>query len=354
MTDRRKVIKDLYPQHLRENKDFNIFIELSAEELGLVGDYIEIFNNLGVLAKVPDKYLKDLSDLVAYPFSETHDYSLQREAIKRIFTGYKERGTEESILKAADYSVADDWVAGDIFLTKDNIPDRTANVIYTNTKVFRHNKSDHSGSDRYQDKAKWRNGVLVIRVSHLTDRVREAIKTVIPAGIKYYFELDVSMGGGDGENGSITYGEVNVFEDNLFNNEIMIKNFIEGLTHSVNTPGRNYRSGRQLLYMGEEYELMSGVSFLGQNIINDISKIEVELEMNKSYRGLPKRSENTSRRSGRYAMSGTYTREIDMLSEVYEIYPSVKIYDVVEVKDKKVGDLIKNYNAPIEIEKERR
>ena len=187
-----------------------------------------------------------------------------REAIKRIFSAYEERGTEESILKAADYSISDDWVAGDIFLTKDKVPPRAAIIEYPGRKLFRHSISKFSGPDKYADSSRWRNGVIIIKVDSLNNKVREAIKTVVPAGVRYYFDLYFSMGS-EGE-GSGQYGEVS-FHSDIVNDyyaivyDMVIDISLANMKVFSSRPG-GLLSGKQTLFMAWEIEKHLNASFV--------------------------------------------------------------------------------------------
>lgn len=245
--DRRQVIRGLFPAHLQENRDFSVFINMTVEELGLVGDYVEMFSFLGSVDKAPNQFVKYLSDIVGFPYSDSRDDDLQREAIKRIFDAYSQRGTEESILKTVDYAKSFDWVAGDIFCKKDNIPKRYATVVYAGKNVFRHCISKFSGKDKFQDSKRWREGVIIINSNEINDNVRQALKQVIPAGVRYYFETN-SESGGDGELGVVSYGNWNLLSGGAVDYNIPVKDYYNKAIFSSAVVGPRLRSGKQVIY----------------------------------------------------------------------------------------------------------
>lgn len=361
--DRRQVIRGLFPQHLQENIDFNIFIDMTAEELGQVADYIELFSALGAVDSTPERFLKDLSHTIGYDYTESQDADLQREAIKRIFSVYEQRGTEESILKTADYAKSFDWVGGDIFLTKNDVPIRYAKIFYPNRHLFRHSMSDHSGADKYSDAKRWREGVVILRLDIINKRVRDAVREVIPAGVKYFFDIYAEIYG-DGAYGEIQFKEWIVEDGQSIYYNIPIDDTGEMLVYSGGTRGRRLRSGRQLMFDFTELDYLSGTSFIADRALPDLSEsfapllqsirhlinyIIEGIDDRQHHKGLPIRSELSGKRSGKYEMSGTRTGEVSSIFEIQTLVPNDLLYNVGEVKDKTIHGLLKHYVPSIEV-----
>lgn len=185
--DRREIIRLYFPDFLYEESDFKIFIDLTCEELGLDSDYIELFPNIISCINSPEQFLPYLS--IFYDYRDDKDTEAQREIIKRILKYYKERGTVKSILETADFGFSDDWVGSTLFINKDSIPDRIATIDYPAERIFRHSISKRSGNHKYPDKDRYRDGVIVIVLKYVNDRIKEKMKSVMPAGIKYVFDI---------------------------------------------------------------------------------------------------------------------------------------------------------------------
>ena len=76
--DRRQVINRLFPDHLRFNEDYRVWIDALSNELGIVADYIEMFSNLSSISKTPAEFVQDLATLVGYAYRDSDDDGLQR------------------------------------------------------------------------------------------------------------------------------------------------------------------------------------------------------------------------------------------------------------------------------------
>lgn len=355
--DRRKVFKSLFSEY-NKTTDFELWIDTICEEFGIVADYIQMFEDLGSIDRTPAEFIQDLADLVAYSYLDSEDPEAQREIVKRIFSVYHERGTEASIIQAAKRSPDPDWIGGDLTLYKGPLKEETASVFYPSKHVFTHCVSAHSGEDAFQDAARWREGVIIIRLSVLNDRVREAIKKVIPAGLRYYFDIVVS--GSEGDLDIVSFGEYIVNTDYLiqyyFKTDILES---DALIFSDNKTGhsiKGYLSGRQVMFDYYEIEYIKSTTFLPwgdpDNIPNDINHQIPDIEYTRDYYGLPLRSVNAIR-SGKYGFSGHYTGLIDGMSEVQEILPTDRLYNVYIVEDLKYNGFRKFDSPEFEVQIEK-
>ena len=111
---------------------------------------------------------------------------------------YRRRGTDDSIVMAATYGSNEKWIADHLFLPDAEKDAVKAELIYPVEHIFRHNISTFSGTDRYADSTRWRDGTLIIKLTYVDDKIRKAISKVVPAGIKIYFDIE-SPFQGDGK-----------------------------------------------------------------------------------------------------------------------------------------------------------
>lgn len=344
--DSRTVIKTLFSPVLLENEDFPIVVDALSEEMGLVSDYTELFPTIINVDKTPEKFIQDIAHLVSYPYQSGKDHEAQREIVKRYLEVYRQRGTTTSIEGAADFAQSKDWVGGSLFISKEGIPERFAKAYYPSSNIFRHNVSTFSGKDAFQDNLFYRNGVLVINVSYLDDHIKEEVRKLIPAGIKYYFIIINYTGSSEGsDNGEVSFGEYTVADTTSLSSYITIKDHIvDTNVFSLKAKGRRYRSGRKLLYNNYERGILQEASFLPQNygiyldntdssdIVNEGTSIR-PFEARKTHKGFALRSTSSSRRSGKYSMSGTRTGEIGIIYTPYSLDPFDMFSDVSLVSD---------------------
>ena len=90
--DRSEIIRQYFPDFIRENKEFRVLIDSVAKEMGMVGDYTQLFSDLSKLDKMPKRFLENFADQVGYTYTEGEDPEVQREIFKRIFSYWRERG----------------------------------------------------------------------------------------------------------------------------------------------------------------------------------------------------------------------------------------------------------------------
>lgn len=192
--DRRKVMQHYFPEFLANNKDFVIYINLLADKMGLVTDYIELFNRLTDIDRTPEKFLKDLSQLVGYNFIDEVDPKIQREIIQRIFNKYRARGTEQSIIDMAVHGDNEGYIGGDLYLPGYYKDEGTAVLVFPREHLFTWDKSRWSGTDVFPDSNYNQDGILEIRVTHISDKIKERIeKEVKPAGVKCLYRTLISF-----------------------------------------------------------------------------------------------------------------------------------------------------------------
>lgn len=184
----------LVPQVLLEDEDYQIFLKLIDQISNDIHDLIKEIPNLVDIDNVPDIFLPKLAALVRYNLRTDLDINYQREIIKRIIEVYKARGSDDEIIMAATYGDYEKWVGAHIFYPEADTSRQRAAILYPSDEMFRHSKSQFSGYDKYPGGSFYREGTIIIKLGHINDKIKEAIKRVVPAGIRiyYYFTIDAS------------------------------------------------------------------------------------------------------------------------------------------------------------------
>lgn len=380
--DRREVIKRLFPEHLYFNEDYRVLIDTYADELGLVADYIELFANLPQIDRTPVQFIKDICELISISYSDQYSDEAYREVVKRIFSQYEQRGTEDSITKATDYSKSNAWVYGDLFLDKNDVPSRQAELQWPYKSLFRHCISKHSGFDKYADASRWRDGVVIIKTDEMNERIREAVLKVIPAGLRFYFDRALQLyGEGEdrGDYGEVTFGESFVDEDYVIYYDIRLNDMDSGEVFSGEKP--IVFSGRPILYnfyvidklvlasmLDEDtpvytkekllkyYPVENTVDYLLLEPFKNLLRDSVD-QYNLTVKVIRKgvftydilTGENSGVLSGMRPLTGSYTGEIFVYVPSSVIMPYDRHYPVVEVFDLKVGDSYEDRQYDVEV-----
>jgi hypothetical protein len=102
---------------------------------------------------------------------------------------------------------------------------------------------------------------LIIKTSKVNDDIRAAIKKVVPAGLKIYFDL-INNSPGDGYYSELTFGEWVLSVDYELDYNMIIKDKLEVATFDVRGNGRRLRSGRQIMFVNYELEYGMGSSMI--------------------------------------------------------------------------------------------
>ncbi len=191
-------LHSLVPQVLIEDKDYKIFLDIINQISIDIHGLISEIPNLVDIDNVPDIFLPKLSALVRYNLRTDLDINYQREIIKRLIEIYRARGSDDEIIMAATYGDYDYWVGSHIFYPEAEINRQKAELVTPVDELFRHSKSQFSGYDRYPGATVYREGTIVIKLSYVDDKIREAIKKVVPAGIKIYYYLATDTSDGTG------------------------------------------------------------------------------------------------------------------------------------------------------------
>ena len=377
------------PEILQDNKNFNVFMELAVSEFNLDLANIESFTDLIDPDKVPSQFIEALGSVVGFERCLSADDEFNREILTRIQSIYSQRGTDKSILMAANHGSNEGWVGGQIFVPGYVIETEEARIVFTTDKIFTHCRSKHSGGDVFTDNSIYRPGVILITVPFLDAKIREAINENIPAGVKYYILIENRFLPNPGEEG--TFGELSVFkyftvvaitedeklglvqeladEEFEFSLEV-VSSRDDALIFSDYNMGGRKRSGRQLIFVLDDLEFFMGTSALGMTLLrggfdtleevitsetgeildvvsktgsehlhHDLSEEVVEIFSRSQSTITAIRSEGTSLRSGLNNMSGYETAVIDLRVFMGEVYPGDMLHVVGDLENIRPIDL---------------
>lgn len=258
-------MEPLVPHILIDDEDYQVFLELISIIHDDIKDLIAKFPELVDIDNAPEIFLPKLSALIRYKYRYDIDEDIQREIIKRMISIYRDRGTDDSIIMAATYGDDPMWIGSHVFLPGADINRDKAEITHSVDEVFRHSISKFSGTHRYADGTRWLAGTITIKVSRLNNQIREAIKKVVPAGLRVYFDIvSNSQGSGDsqGEYGELIFGEWNLFENYEIDYQVIIHDEAEVAVFDMRTRGRRFRSGRQLLFYDYGIDYGTGASML--------------------------------------------------------------------------------------------
>lgn len=254
-------MEPLIPHSLLEDEDYQVFLELISIVHDDIKSMIAEFPELVDIDNAPEIFLPKLSALIRYRYRYDIDEDIQREIIKRIISIYRDRGTDDAISMAATYGDDPNWIGSHVFLPGANTNKDRAQVTHPVEEIFRHDISKHSGTHRYADAVRWRDGTLIIKTSKVNDDIRAAIKKVVPAGLKIYFDL-INNSPGDGYYSELTFGEWVLSVDYELDYNMIIKDKLEVATFDVRGNGRRLRSGRQIMFVNYELEYGMGSSMI--------------------------------------------------------------------------------------------
>lgn len=325
------LLREFVPEQIYENRDSQVFIELLGTIYSDMSDMIGQFPQLADVDNVQDIFLPKLSALIKYNYDYSIDIEAQREIIKRMLHVYRNRGTDDHIIMAATYGNDSNWIGDHLFVPGTKVPKDEAQIIYPVTKIFRHSVSVHSGSDKYTDSVRWRDGVIIIKLAFLNDQIRQAVKKVVPAGIKFYFDLstDTSFGGeGDSEGayGEVTFGEWVLDTNYEILYDIPIKDTsyttAEFSSNMKRGSSNNLLSGREIVSMCVEVIREFQASMIPERYQQNKPIIvpppiiggdgDVEEVVGSFKKGIPKRSMSSALRGFGLGFSGGHVAEEDL------------------------------------------
>lgn len=196
--DRREVIKSYFPRRLLENDEvLNTIILPVVDQMGIVGDFTELFVDLNSISYTPKEFVDVLGELVGWNYLSEEDPDVQREIIKRVFTIYNERGSEWSILNTLSRASDENWVGGNLHLYKGPVRKGSSSLSYPRDFIFTWDKSKWDRGHRYRDRLVYNYGIIDLEAELWSYRLKEFLEYVIPGGIRYRFTQAINPGSGD-------------------------------------------------------------------------------------------------------------------------------------------------------------
>ena len=346
-------IEDLLPHTLLESEQYSTVANIVMTINNDIKEMISVFPELVHISNAPEIFLPKLAALVRYEGRYDIDDESLRDIISRIITVYRDRGTDYSIIMAATYGDEPEWVGSSLFYTSHRSKE-LATIVYPITRLFRHSISRHSGTHYFPDNERWRDGTLIISAPYINDKLRNAVKKVVPAGLRVFWEVKSEISDSTGE--LITFGEylVNAWYDLEYYLRIKDKS-VNNTYFSTSSAysGSSYLSGRQILYKYYDLEYFTGTSFIGEyqdsrHIVNEVNGKHISVDYAKYYKGLSKRSSNATR-SGKFAFDGTYIGVYYAYAQDEQITPDDRYYSIKEVVNKPISGYVKDYCKPVEV-----
>lgn len=185
--------KNFVPEYLWNNETFKIYFKLLSSVFDASFENIRKFPDIINPDKTPRKFLELLGAFGNYHYNPLATEEFNRELLMRMFTIWKQRGTEHSIVMAATHGDNPGYVGGDIFIPGYTISKDLASISVPSKNIFIHNKSKFSGIDVFADGNEHMPGLINIDVPYLDDLIRQRVYEVVPAGIRYLFNVSVNF-----------------------------------------------------------------------------------------------------------------------------------------------------------------
>ena len=277
---------DLLADYVRDQNDFLVFVGLLQEIFDDIKSVADVFDTLADVDSVIEMFLPKLAYLLNYKYRyDIPDY-INRDIIKRLLWLYEQKATDQDVLDAADYATNDKWVGSTFFLPDAHPDERLSTIYYPVHSLFTHNISGFDKSDRYPDSGRYRGGVIVLKVKKLDSRTREAVRRVLPAGLKCYYDYLGEFGDGGGFSGTVDFGAYyEVYEDTFLDQALIV---VDKETRGFDGDYRlkHYFDGKQLIFCDNLIYYLVGISWLpglledeegsrDGNIVHDVTEEDV-------------------------------------------------------------------------------
>ena len=260
---------DLLADYVRDQNDFLVFVGLLQEIFDDIKSVADVFDTLADVDSVVEMFLPKLAYLLNYKYRyDIPDY-VNRDIIRRLLWLYEQKATDKDVLDAADYATNDKWVGSTLFLPDAHPNERFSSIEYPVFSLFTHNISGFDKSDRYPDSGRYRGGVIILKVKKLDSRTREAVRRVLPAGLKCYYDQIGEFGEGGGLNGTVDFGAYyEVYEDTFLDQALII---VDKETQGFDGDYRlkHYFSGKQLIFCDNLIYYLVGVSWIPRLVGDD-------------------------------------------------------------------------------------
>lgn len=238
--------------------------------------------------------------------------------------------------------------------------------------IARYNIAKFSGTHKYQDSARYRHSVISIQTGFLNPEIREALREITAAGVKYYFELLADTQGHpghEGEHGEVSFLDWVVSENYSIHYNLIIKDIMNSNIFSGRYSPEGKHSGRQVLFDYNHLDKLLGSSMLNRrikdldndyhdsrypnnsldNILHKIGYKEDNYQVKRNKRGLPIRSEFSSEKGNRLEQSGTRTGNVDRRISIHQIKPVNRLYSVDNIQEMYIADEAETYVYGVEV-----
>jgi hypothetical protein len=181
--------RNFVPEYLWNNDNFKIWLKLMDSEFSSIFENIRTYPDIVNPDKTPKEFLESLGSYSNYTYNTLGSVEFNRELLTRMFSVWKQRGTEHSIIMAATHGNNKAYVGGDLFVPGYPISNDEASISIPFRNIFIHNQSSFSGEDVFADGDQHMPGVIVLTVPDLSEAIRDRVLSVMPAGVKVYYEV---------------------------------------------------------------------------------------------------------------------------------------------------------------------
>lgn len=181
--------RNFVPEYLWNNDNFKIWLKLMDSEFSSIFENIRTYPDIVNPDKTPKEFLESLGAYSNYTYNTLGSVDFNRELLTRMFSIWKQRGTEHSIIMAATHGNNKAYVGGDLFVPGYPISNDEASISIPFRNIFIHNQSNFSGEDVFADGDQHMPGVIVLTVPDLSEAIRDRVLSVMPAGVKVYYEV---------------------------------------------------------------------------------------------------------------------------------------------------------------------
>lgn len=191
----KPLIKELYPDFLKSNKNYSVFIDMTSNELSDVHDLIESLNTLVNIDRVPAEFIAKLGSLIDFNYLSENN-SIDRELMKSYFLESKRKGSLADISYASTYADEDGYLIGRLHDPSKYKAKPLNTLIMARELLFRHGFSTRGGKDTiYPENSVYREGILIIDVTkEPTDNTIHHVERVKPAGVRVVYKLSKGDG----------------------------------------------------------------------------------------------------------------------------------------------------------------
>lgn len=344
------IARELVSGFISNDEDVSLILELVDYVANKSMGFINNFGDLVDVDNVTEIFLPQLSSLVGYTVRNDVPIRYQREILKRYIEICKTRGTDDSIVMAATYGDYDLWVGGHLFYPNAVIDRTKSSLEYASESLFRYDVSLYDDLFRYTDSTVWREGILMIKLPYLNDKIRAAIKKNVPGGIKIYYQtvLDMSSEGKD----VVDYGEWSASYTYISEEICALADMSSDLGFIFdlsNYDNKDMYSSEQDLYLINDEVFEINVSMIPGAKLDAVNYIDYDIEdfkLSTEYATDP--SYGILAYDTKYYFDGYKTHEYISYAEIDKITPNM-MYKSKAMIDNKSSEYIEFYNEGFEV-----